>query len=325
MTGRMLTLGGVAAATAAIGGVVLTGDPRGLVAQVVATAKAPPTQLGLDLQRRLGGARGGETIMLASGDYGHVRLQKKSYAPAIRITGAGARFTGLTLWDVAGVQLDNVTVATPPGGRTMGIDIRRSHDIILDRLTVTGSRIGIGIGSSNDVSVLNTTLTGLQSDGIIVSLARKITIRGNSCSNFSPIHSVYDESRKLVQVGDHPDCIQSYSRPKAPPTADILVESNRMEGDMQGIFFGNHVRGGIDDGGFDRITIRNNIVRVTYGNGIALQDARDSVVAGNRVSNLPRYAKRVRTWVSVKRGERNLVCGNIVADFPNGEPTVPCP
>ena len=184
------------------------------------------------------------------------------------------------------------------------------------------------LGKSSAVTLSNNKLTGLISDGIDIAQSRLVTVKNNSCRDFAPTATQFDENGKRTIVGDHPDCIQAWSRPASPPVADIVIENNSMEGTMQGIFFGNHVRNGVDDGGFDRIVIRNNVVRVTHSNGIRISDGRDSIVTGNRVSTFPgplnpRSGRPNRSIINVA-GERNLVCGNTIADFPASEPTRPC-
>jgi nitrous oxidase accessory protein NosD len=319
----------IAALAGAAGMAVNTAGGAKALAGTIAEA-VDSTALGRDFQDRVARARPGDTITLEPGDYGRVNVQNLNFAKAVTVKGSGAIFRTIRLWSVTGLHFDGISVATPPGGRTMGVDIRRASDVRLDSITVTGSRIGIGIGRSSDIAVTNSSLSGLQSDGINIALSRKIMISGNSCRDFSPIHSEYDANGTLTKVGDHPDCIQSWSRPDLPPVADILVENNRMEGDMQGIFFGNHIRNGVDDGGFDRIIVRNNIVRVTHPNGIALLDARDSIVTGNRVSTFPggvnprRPGARVRSMLRVKGGTGNRACGNVIADFPDNPAAKSC-
>jgi len=109
--------------------------------------------------------------------------------------------------------------------------------------------------------------------------------------------------------------------------ADIVIRGNVMEGEMQGIFLGNHVRKGVDDGGFDRITIENNEVTVSFPQGIGLFDARDSVVRNNTVRTIPGSTlpngKRVRANLRVT-GTGNRVCGNKVTAIPKHSASRPC-
>jgi hypothetical protein len=87
--------------------------------------------------------------------------------------------------------------------------------------------------------------------------------------------------------GEHPDCVQLWSRPDAPPTSDIVIRFNRAYGPTQGFSGFNHVRNGVDDGGFDRITIEGNAVDGAFPQAISLMSGRDSAVRNNRVATYP--------------------------------------
>lgn len=287
------------------------------------------TRAGTRLLRELAQAKGGATITLAPGDYGTVTFPRRTFRPAVQLKAQGARFTGLVLKNVSGVAITGGTV-TGPGGRSYGVTITGGNDIALDNMTITGAHRGIVLTKSDGVTISNNVFTGLISDGIDIASARHIVIRGNSCRNFSPVNSVFDEQGKKVREGDHPDCIQAWSRPPSPPTSDVIVENNEIDGAMQGVFFGNHVRNGIDDGGFDRVIIRNNRIRVDHANGIVLGNARNSIVTGNSVSTLPgavnlrRPGARVRTTIRVDDGSNNQICQNVVPDFPRSPFALPC-
>lgn len=273
------------------------------------------------LAARLAAARGGETIRLAPGDYGAVVVPKRDWSPAISIDATGARFSTLDLTRVSGVQVRNGEVQAP-GGRSYGITIRFAHDVRVEGMKVGGARIGIVIDRSENIAVVNTRMEGLISDGMNIALSHHVLVQGNTCRDFNPIPPIYTPDGVLVRDGDHPDCIQAWSRPGTAPTADVQVLDNQMEGRMQGIFFGNHVRDGIDDGGFDRITIRNNRVRVSFPQGIALQDGRDSIVTDNDVQTvkgamLPNHPTTpVRATINITGPVNTVFCGNVVGAFP---------
>lgn len=323
--------------TALGGGVLaaeLTGDGRvGRAGQAIGLARGLPrgnkatTESGAALLARLHAAKGGDRIVLPPGDYGAVKIAGLAFSPQVRLDGAGATFSSLVLDGVSGLALAGGTVRGL-GGRSYGINIRSVKDVAIERMTVTGAHRGLVIGGSDGLLLSDLNLTGLLSDGIDLAMSRNVVIRRISCSNFTPTATTFDAAGKRLTVGDHPDCIQAWSRPKAPPVSDVLIEDSRMEGKMQGIFFGNHVRNGVDDGGYDRITIRNNRIRVMHPNGIALMDARDSRVTGNVVENMPggvnprRPDSPVRTWLRVSGTV--AACGNTVPDFPRDPSTRKC-
>jgi hypothetical protein len=137
----------------------------------------------------------------------------------------------------------------------------------------------------------------MRSDGIQVGEGRNGLIEENDCA----------ETR--IRDVEHPDCIQLWSRPTSPPTADIVIRRNRAKGTMQGVFLGNHVREGVNDGGFDRILIEDNVLDVGYPNGIALHEGRDSIVRNNKVTTFP--GSRWRASINLKGGDSKQ-CGNSV-------------
>lgn len=310
------------AAVAAMGGSLAIQRSMSMVA-------GPPTPAGLELMRQLLTARDGAVIKLERKDYGVVTVPSASHASPVQIDARGARFGGLVLRGVSGLSIAGGTIVGP-GGRSYGISISGSDNIKISSMTITGAHRGIVINKSHDVSLLSNTLTGLLSDGIDIALSHKILVRGNNCTKFSPTMDSYDGTGKLLKGGgDHPDCIQAWSRPEAPPTSDLTIEKNRIEGQMQGIFLGNHVRDGVDDGGFDRVIIRDNVIKVSMYHGIAVGNARDTTVTGNIVSTLPgglnpkHPEQPVRAWIRVIGGNA-VACGNIVTDYPLIPEARPC-
>lgn len=284
---------------------------------------------GAELVAQLRTARDGAVIRLAPRDYGLVIVPPSSHAVPVRIYAQGARFSGLVFKGVSGLKFEGGTIVGL-GGKSYGISISGSDNISITGMTITGASNGIVVAASQNIFLLSNTLTGLRTDGIDIASSRKIIVRDNSCSNFSPVMDSYDASGKLLRGGgDHPDCIQAWSRSQTSPTSDLTIERNRIEGKMQGIFLGNHVRNGVDDGGFDRVIIRNNVIRVSMYHGIAVSNARDSMVIDNKVSTFPggfnpkRPDQPIKAWVRVVGG-RTIACGNSVDDFPNSIEARPC-
>ena len=267
------------------------------------------------LAARLKDAKGGETIRLAPGEYGIVRFPRVTFSPAITIDAAGATFTGLVLNKVSGVTVRGGAVVGP-GGRSYGVMIRSSDDIRIENMRISGAHRGVVVGESSNIALVGNELTGLISDGINVALSDHVLVQRNRCHDFSPNLAVFDAAGNKLRDGDHPDCIQAWSRPTRAPVSDVRVLDNVAEGNMQGIFFGNHTRNGVNDGGFDRITIRGNRLKVTMA-GVVLDEARDSVVEDNHVELFPgpvfptKPSFRLKPNVRVS-GERNRACANVV-------------
>ncbi|WP_377845467.1 NosD domain-containing protein [Bosea sp. UC22_33] len=280
------------------------------------------------LSSMLKAASGGETIVLAPGDYGAMQFPQKAYSPAIRIQAQQANFTGLILASLSGVTIDGGTIVGP-GGRSYGVSIREARNIRIANMTISGAHRGIVVNQGEDVALVGNRLTELISDGINVAYSRRVRIERNSCRDFRPTPAVYDAAGNRLKDGDHADCIQAWSRPAFPPTSDLTIIDNEADGLMQGIFLGNHVRDGIDDGGFDRVVIRGNRVRVGVPNGITVSGLRQGEVIDNVVdttpgATLPKPPHRpVRAKLMVL-GTDVVQCGNRVVDMPNLPGQTPC-
>lgn len=156
-----------------------------------------------------------------------------------------------------------------------GVMVSGGRGVVLTRLAATGFKSGVVLSRVDGFEVLGCGLARMRSDGVQVGESRNGRIAGNV------IHGT------RILGDEHPDGIQLWSRPTSPPTADIVIEDNLVVGETQGVCGFNHVRAGIDDGGFDRITIRGNRIVGGYPNGISLQDGRDCVVTDNTVSTYP--------------------------------------
>lgn len=297
-----------------------------LALSACSTASAQPSGQA-QLEGLLSKARAGTSLKLPPGDYGIIVVQDRSFERPVIVDATGARFLGLTF-----KRVRNVTIR---GGEVTGtldrnaIRVQESQEISLEGMTLRNARKGIIVDLSTDVVLRNNRLEALRSDGINVARSQRVLIEGNQCRNFQPIGAVFDAEGRKVKDGDHPDCIQLWSRPTAPPVSDVIIRRNVAEGTMQGIFLGNALRNGLDDGGFDRIRIEDNDIEISFPQGIGLYDARNSIVRNNRVrtvagARLPN-GRAVKGNVNVIRGSGNLVCGNEVAAVPQHPASRRCP
>lgn len=263
----------------------------------------------------VGAAAPGATITLAPGDYGRILLHHKRFATPITLDARQARFESLILRRMSGVVVAGGAVSGPP--TDMGMYVDGSDHITVRDMAFSTSVVGLSIRRSSDVLVERNRFEHMRSDGINVAMSWRVRIDGTLCQNFDPVHPTYDANGKLIKDGNHPDCIQGWSRPTDPPTSDITVTRTRAVGRMQGIFFNNYVRNGVDDGGYDRLTVRDNDLTVSMYHGILLQAVRGAVVTGNTVRpepgarNLWAPFRLVSPWIKLL-GSGIEACGNTV-------------
>lgn len=323
---RALSLGGVVLAT--------------LAAWPGAGAAATYTATPSTLTAVLGSARDGDTIVLAKGAYKGVRIMGRTFRQPLVIDARAATLEGLFARSVSGleirggeyrlsptttskksgkplpgfalrfVQVENIKVSDisvvgpgapadakdGPHGDGWGLQVNGGKEIEVANSRFRGLKVGITLARVTGFRVLNNQFSNQRSDGIDVAESRKGLIEGNDCRD------------TRIRAIEHPDCIQMWSRSTSPPTADITIRKNRVRGYSQGIGLFNHVRNGVNDGGFDRILIEDNDIEVPVPHGIAIMDSRDSIVRNNRVRTAPgaKHRTSINSRGAVKR------CGNVV-------------
>ena len=97
-------------------------------------------------------------------------------------------------------------------------------------------------------------------------------------------------------------------------TSDVTLLRNRSDGESQGFAGFNHVRNGVDDGGFDRIVIKDSYIRGTYPHGIALYDCRDCTVTDNTAVTMP--TSKYKVSIAVVDCTRCVVANNVQGTKP---------
>ena len=292
---------------------------------------------------KVASARAGDTIKLVAGDYGAPTIAGHRWSPPVTIDAVSARFSGLTVKAVTGLSVSGgrfsavtsayrftpvITLANSnqlafrgtriagPGAAAggeasgTGVNARLVDGLSLVDVSVTGVHRGVVLYEVSHGTIADLKLFGIRSDGLDIAASHNIGVERLECSDFKPVEP------------DHPDCVQLWSTAGKPPTSDVIVRHSRVMGDMQGISGFNHVRNGIDDGGFDRIQITDNYIRNSYPSAVTLQDARDSLIARNDIASLsPRYWSHI----GVARGTTRLEDNRIGPRPPrmDGRPSTP--
>lgn len=318
-----------------------------LIAVVVALGLPACSQAGpidanpANFSDKLAAAKSGDTIRLAPGSYDDFEMVGRKFSPSLVIEAGSAKLQTVRLARTEGVtikggsfmigeptrhpksgepnygaaiQLSSVDGIKIVGARFLGasaaaqpkrtefgdgygVRVQRGRNVDVIDSRFEGLKIGIAMTQTDGFNLKRNLFSGMREDGVAVSLSRNGVIEKNECKG------------TRVRADEHPDCIQMWSRPTAPPTSDIVIRGNRIEGSTQGIGLHNHVRNGVDDGGFDRITIEDNDIRVSRPNAINLQNGRASTIRNNRISTLPGSRHQARIRFS---GETVVVCGNAV-------------
>jgi hypothetical protein len=195
----------------------------------------------------------GDIVNLSAADFGAGVIVNRTWQPALTINASKATFSNATGY---AMKLTNVQGLNIVGG------------------TYTRAVRGIVMDSVRDVKVMDAILTGLQTDGINIATGARVLVDRVQCADFKP------------KASDHPDCVQMWSVAGKTPTSDITITRSVAIGAMQGFAGFNHVRNGVNDGGFDRIKMTDNTAAVTYNHGVVVYDCRGCTVTGNRATSL---------------------------------------
>ncbi len=310
------------------------------------TLRATPATV----QAVLCGASGGDTVTLSPGQYANIRLSNATFRPALQIdaraaTLVGAAFTGVTGVEIVGgefrlppprmakdgktsiyeaaIRINGSTMVrvtgarfTGPGGDGSspeapfgdgyGVYARNSRQVEVTESRLAGLKTGIVIMAVDGFNISGNRFSGMRSDGINVAESRNGRLHENECRS------------TRIREGEHPDCIQMWSRSTSAPTSDVSIRLNSIRGHTQGIGLFNHKRNGVDDGGFDRIVIEENDIEVSYPHAIAMTDARDSVVRNNKVRTLS--GAKYRASINLLGGHVGR-CGNTISAWAGKPPT----
>ena len=279
-----------------------------------ADAAAQLTATPATLASVIASASGGATITV-TGVHEIVTIADRKFSPPLVLRGGS--FTGIILRGVDGVTLSGTTITGSETNNSYGISVIKSANVRIEKARLGGTHRGIVFNAATDFAVVNSVFDGIRSDGIDIALSHRGVIADNVMMNFNPRKPTYEDG-KLLKDGDHPDGIQMWSRPPDQPTSDITITGNKITGDVQCIFGGNHVRNGVDDGGFDRIIVENNTCRNSMPRGITLSNARASRVRFNDAAAMPgarllKTGKLIKTQVSLSSDDpKSVVCGNKV-------------
>lgn len=259
----------------------------------------------------LASAKPGDTVRLVAGRYPAVAFKNRTFSPALEVDATGATVLGVTVTNSTGVHWTGGTLAgdaTLPVAAGYGFIATLSKDVTIKQVRVSDYHTGIVFDRVDGGAVSGNWIARMGADGVDIAMSHNLVVDHNACSDFRNA------------PGAHPDCVQLWSRPQYPPTSDITITANSVVGAMQGISLFNHVRDGVDDGGFDRIRISGNTVLNTFADAITAYDCRGCTIVNNSVSSLPNYLNRAQLYVS---GGSVSQCGNDVPMVPR-QSTAPC-
>lgn len=219
------------------------------------------------LIRVLKSARGGETILLAPGNYGDVSLASIQPRSTVTIRSADpdndAMFTSLKLTRVHNLTFDDIDVThvLAPGEREWesAIRVNASNNISFVGIDLSGSRNGnpfddgngLFVQGSSRIAVLDSTFHEFN-NAVIFNKSSDVILAGNRIQdaregvNIAEVNGGLFERnyvtgiRPDVSKGDHSDAFQVHNGGNNGVSNDLVFNSNVIMGDnTQGIFITN--------------------------------------------------------------------------------------
>ncbi len=239
------------------------------------------------LQSALANAKGGDTLLLKSGNYGSIKIEDANFNDFVTIKSADgdnrATFSGLDVFDSSYLRIDGVHVAATSNSGTSVLHIDNSDHIDLVNSEVNGKvdnvypiegpAFGIYVyNGSTNIRLENNYVHDVQ-NGVVVFGATNAVVEGNKVDRigadtfkFSNLDGALIKNNigpEYLYPGDdtHADFMQF----QGSPSKNVVIEGNvflpQNRFDSQGIF----VAGA---GGHKNITIEQNIIYTKMANGI---------------------------------------------------------
>lgn len=212
-------------------------------------------------------AQGGETFLLAAGNYGDLTIKYKTFLDPITIKSADANddavFRSVRIHEADGVRFDDVDISRPlaEGERDFvtAVYISRSENIGFEGVDFSGSldgncwndgtalrvadvtgftlnnstfedlNIAATFASSSGLTITNNTVTNVR-EGFDNAKVSNVLIAGNSFTRFNPNYA----------DGDHSDAIQFWNNGTSGGSHNVTIRDNTIlmgaNGGTQGIF-----------------------------------------------------------------------------------------
>ncbi|WP_170578509.1 right-handed parallel beta-helix repeat-containing protein, partial [Ruegeria arenilitoris] len=275
-----------------------------------------------ELNQALSQATGGETILLAAGDYGTLNTGA-SYASTVTIKSADANapatISAMKLSGASNIAFEEINFDYTFGGEPKSykpFQIQNSSNITIDNSTFSGDwasgvsptddgygwGMGLHVRGSSDITISNNEFSDWLK-GMNIGTSSNVTISGNDMHSIRSDgmyldgnqgvliegNYIHDFERSL-NSGDHGDFIQ-FSK-LLGPSSDIIIRNNVIDmgsGDYaQAIFMGSGKADPHDPSMFyTNVLIEDNMIYNGHTHGITVSGAKDLTVSNNTVVAVP--------------------------------------
>ena len=264
---------------------------------------------GVELISTLRSAKGGDTVLLAGGDYGFAHIANINPDSMVTLKPVDAEtavtFSRLNISRSSNLALQGFIVHNEPDGisRTpAAMQINSATNVTLSGFTVQGSLNGsahddghgIQINGGSHVAVLDSDFRQLHG-AVVISRASNVIVAGNSITevregvNMSMVNGGLFERNLLTNFDpmrhDHPDYFQVHAALNNTGSTNLVFRDNIMvqgeSGPVGGIFIrSENVHQGVRH---SNVLIENNFYEGTYRHAISVSNVVGATVTGNTI------------------------------------------
>lgn len=283
----------------------MTGMTRGISLPQTTIHVATASQLAQAFKA----VRGGETILLASANFGDVALSNVRPASLVTIKSADplndAVFKTLKLTNVANVLVEDIDVNNPIAAgtpRAQAVAINKAVNVTLRGLDVAGSldgdtandAHGIVVTGSDNVSILDSTFRQLHA-AIVLGRNSDVVVAGNAITEAREGVNIGQQDGGLFErnfvtkllplPGDHPDAFQVHNGNGIGASNDLAFRNNVIIQGNERPIHGIYVNSERDGEGIhhSNISVENNFYRGSARHGVSLHHVDNAVIESNTV------------------------------------------
>ena len=293
---------------------------------------------------KLATLKSGDTLVLANGSYGALKMSHAHFANDVIIKGGS--FSSVTLYDVAGVHLVGTEVKLVPAAtstsNSQAIRITQSQDVTIDHATVSGGLSvngvlasakkldasgnvlglpigkGINIDSSHDVVIKDSDISKFMK-GITFSDAENLTISNNEIHDLrtTPIsgsvhygltvlnnHTTGSHPWNYSGTGDHGDRIHIWTDDRV--ATDVVIANNRLEQGDGDPMLGIYLDDNRLGYGFENVLISHNKLVDGAGQGMRLENTSGTVFDNTLLWSGTGNAKNDTPRIQVTNGSHDI-------------------
>lgn len=287
------------------------------------------------LHSALSHAVGGDTIVLAGGNYGSASINNRDYSAGVTIKSASlsnrAHFDYLGVIGSSNLRFEGLDVGhalrhgentSSPYARVVDSDsikmVGMSFHGSLDN-NAANDGVGLNVTNSDHFQLMGSTFRDLYR-GAYIQQASDLTVASNSFQtirtdglDFGAVNGAVIDKNRFTNFhpvrGDHADAIQFWLTDQPHGSSNIAITNNTiMQGNgagVQGIFMSDQ-----KSFGYSNVRIQNNLV---YGNdqyhGIFLNGVHGAQVIGN--SLLSKSTDHKFMWIDLNSGSNITVKDNL--------------